>query len=84
MVQQPRQFNAVVPIGIDPTGGRQWDSPTVIWTDEDGRDNVWTYPEIKAKAQAEAITVFIRLKNIEREVDRTELNTVHLDDFRLE
>ncbi len=71
-------------IGIDPTGGRRWDSPTVIWGDRDGKDNEWRYPELKVKAQAGAITVFIRLENTEKDVGQTELNIVHLDDFKLD
>ena len=67
-----------------PTGGRRWDSPTVIWGDRDGKDNEWRYPELKVKAQAESITVFIHLENTEKDVGKTELNIVHLDDFKLE
>jgi hypothetical protein len=69
-------------IGIDPTGGRAWDSPTVVWGERDGKDNEWRYPSLRIKAQA--ITVFIRLENVEEDVGRTELNTVHLDNFKLE
>ena len=71
-------------IGLDPTGGRKWDSPTVIWGERDGKDNEWRYPKLKAKAQTKAITIFIRLENVERDVGQTELNTVHLDNFKLE
>ena len=71
-------------IGIDPTGGDQWDSPTVVWGDRDGKDNEWRYPSLKVKAQAEAITLFIRLENTEKDVGQTELNTIHLDNFKLE
>ncbi len=71
-------------IGIDPTGGRRWDSPTVVWSERDGKDNEWRYPKVKVKAQAGAITVFIRLENTERDVGVTELNTIHLDNFKLE
>lgn len=71
-------------IGIDPTGGQRWDSPTVIWGERDGKDNEWRYPSLKVKAQARAITVFIRLENTARDVGVTELNTIHLDNFKLE
>ena len=71
-------------IGIDPTGGQAWNSDSVIWTDRDGKDNHWRYPSIKAKAQANAISVFIRLENTTRDVGRTELNTIHLDKFKVE
>ena len=63
---------------------QRWDSPTVVWGERDGKDNEWRYPKIKAKAQAAAITVFIRLENVEPDVGITELNTVHLDNFKLE
>jgi len=71
-------------IGIDPTGGQSWDSPNIVWGQRDGKDNEWRYPEIKVEAQAEVITVYIRLENTEKDVGETELNTIHLDDFRLE
>jgi putative sterol carrier protein len=71
-------------LGIDPTGGRDYNSPTVIWGERDGRDNEWRYPAIRAAAQAGAITVFIRLENTEHNVGGTELNIIHLDDFKLE
>ncbi|RME73393.1 MAG: hypothetical protein D6784_11995 [Chloroflexi bacterium] len=71
-------------IGIDPTGGRDWRAPTVVWGERDGRDNEWRYPSVRATAQAGAITVFIRLENVEPDVGQTSLNTIHLDDFRLE
>jgi putative sterol carrier protein len=71
-------------VGIDPTGGRDYNSPTVVWSERDGRDNEWRSPVVQATAQANAITVFIRLENTEYNVGVTELNIVHLDDFRLE
>ena len=71
-------------LGIDPTGGRQWDNPNVVWGERDGKDNEWRYPALRATAQAEAITVFVRLENTEKDVGKTELNTIHLDNFNLE
>jgi len=71
-------------IGIDPGGGREWASSTVVWGERDGKDNEWRYPSLRVKAQAGAISVFIRLENTEKDVGRTELNTVHLDNFKLE
>ena len=49
-----------------------------------GKDNEWRKPSLKVKAEKDAITVFIRLENVERDVGQTELNIIHLDDFRLE
>ncbi len=71
-------------IGIDPTGGRDYNSPNVVWSDRDGKDNEWRYPSIKARAQASAITVYILLENVEKDVGSTELNIIHLDNFKLE
>lgn len=70
-------------IGIDPTGGTEWNSPTVIWGERDGKDNAWRYPKLTARAQARAITIFIRLENIEKDVGETELNIIHLEKFKL-
>lgn len=70
-------------IGIDPTGGRDYNSPTVVWGERDGKDNEWRYPSLKVKAQGTAITVFIRVENTEKDVGRTELNLVHIDRFEL-
>jgi LysM repeat protein/putative sterol carrier protein len=70
-------------IGIDPTGGRDHNSPKVVWDERDGTDNVWRYPSLKVKAQASAITVFIRIENTEKDVGKTELNLVHLEHFEL-
>jgi hypothetical protein len=71
-------------LGIDPAGGRDYTSPTVIWGERDGRDNEWRYPVLRATASSAAITLFIRLENTEPDVGVTELNVIHLDDFKLE
>jgi len=70
-------------IGIDPTGGRDFKSSTVVWGERDGKDNEWRYPSIRVKAQSGAITVFIRLENVEENVGQTELNIVHVENFTL-
>jgi|GEM_PF-337964 len=71
-------------IGIDPTGGRDYSSPHVVWGERDGKDNEWRYPSLRVKAKANAITVFIRIENKEKDVGKTELNLVHLERFELE
>lgn len=71
-------------IGIDPAGGRDFNAGSVIWGERDGIDNHWRYPSLNVKAQADAITVFIRIENTEPDVGRTDLNTIHLDNFKLE
>jgi putative sterol carrier protein len=70
-------------IGIDPSGGRDYSSPSVVWGERDGKDNEWRYPSLKVKAQTNAITVFIRLENTEKDVGTTELNIIHLERFEL-
>ena len=71
-------------IGIDPTGGREWNSSAIVWSERDGADNRWRYPEIRATAQANTITLFFRIENKERDVGITELNIIHIDDCKLE
>jgi len=71
-------------LGVDPTGGTNWNSSTVIWGERDGKDNEWRYPSLRVTAQTGALTVFIRLENVEDDVGSTELNIVHLENFRLE
>lgn len=71
-------------IGIDPTGGRDYSSPSVVWGERDGKDNEWRYPSLRVKAAGQAITVFIRIENTEKDVGKTELNLVHLERFELE
>ncbi len=71
-------------IGLDPTGGNDYRSANVLWGERNGNDKQWFYPSIQAKAQASAITVFIRLENIEKDAGETDLNTIHLDNFVLE
>jgi putative sterol carrier protein len=71
-------------IGIDPTGGTDFRSGTVVWSGRDGTNNKWCYPKVQAKATTDKVTVFIRLENPEGDVGTTNLNTFHIDDFYLE
>jgi putative sterol carrier protein len=71
-------------VGIDPSGGQDYNSSNIVWGPREGRDNEWRDLSVTATAQANAITVFIRLENTEKDVGETELNLIHLDDFRLE
>jgi putative sterol carrier protein len=71
-------------IGIDPTGGTDYSSSKIVWSGRDGRNNEWRYPSVGTTAQADKITVFIRLENTEKDVGETELNIIHLDKFALE
>ena len=71
-------------LGIDPTGGQDYQSPHIVWGKRDDQDHAWINPSVSATARAGAMTVFIRLENTERNVGATELNLVHLDKFKLE
>jgi putative sterol carrier protein len=71
-------------VGIDPTGGQDYSSGSVIWSDRDGEDNKWKYPGVATHAKADAITLFIRITNTEKAVDATSLNTIFMDNFALE
>lgn len=70
-------------VGIDPTGGRDFESPNIVWGPREGRDNEWRRPTVKTTAQAGAITVFLRIENTEKDVGETDLNLIHLDEFAL-
>lgn len=71
-------------LGIDPTGGQDYQSSKVVWGKRDDTDHAWINPSVSATAQASMITVFIRIENTEENVGTTELNLVHLDKFKLE
>ncbi|MDM8518876.1 SCP2 sterol-binding domain-containing protein [Anaerolineales bacterium HSG6] len=70
-------------IGIDPTGGTDPRSGSVVWGERDGKNNTWRWPSVSATAQGDKITVFIRIENTEDDVSATELNTIHIDQFEL-
>ncbi|MDM8526976.1 SCP2 sterol-binding domain-containing protein [Anaerolineales bacterium HSG24] len=70
-------------IGIDPTGGTDPRSGSVVWGTRDGKNNKWRDPSVSATAKGDRITVFIRIENTEKDVGKTELNTIHLDQFEL-
>jgi len=50
-------------VGIDPYGGTNPTSPTVIWGPEDWQFSRFTNLEVRAVAQATSITMFIRVYN---------------------
>jgi putative sterol carrier protein len=80
----PAHNKIIKTLGIDPSGGRDFSAGSVIWGERDGIDNQWRTPSVRAKAQADALTLFIRIQNTEQDVGRTDLNTIHLDNFKLE
>lgn len=71
-------------IGIDPTGGEDYESNTVIWGERIDTDHKWIDPAIEATAESDTITVFIRIENTEENVGSADLNIVHIDKFTLE
>lgn len=71
-------------IGLDPTGGTDYDSPNVVWTDWDSTDNAWTSPALAATAEAGQMTAFIQVDNRGGDVGATALNSGHIDSFKLE
>ncbi|MEM7031566.1 MAG: hypothetical protein AAF629_18545 [Chloroflexota bacterium] len=71
-------------IGIDPTGGQDYESASVVWGDWIDKDHAWIDPSIETQAIEDAMTVFIQIENKEENVGATELNIVHIDKFKLE
>jgi LysM repeat protein len=45
-------------IGIDPTGGQDWQSPAVVWSSELNALDIYTQFAVEAQAQGDAVTVF--------------------------
>jgi len=52
--------NYRVYIGIDPTGGTDWSSSNVVWSEPRMEYNTWMRLEIQTVAKAGTITVFLR------------------------
>ncbi|MCB9419721.1 MAG: hypothetical protein H6667_07950 [Ardenticatenaceae bacterium] len=46
-------------VGIDPTGGTDWTSPDIIWSDERKQYDLFGLFAVEAAAQADTITVFL-------------------------
>jgi len=57
-IVDPGNYRAYV--GIDPTGGTDWSSPNVVWSEPHMEYNTWIRPEVQAVAKAGTITVFVR------------------------
>ena len=49
-------------VGVDPTGGIDPEAPTVLYTDPDWEQDVWTYSSIEFTAASPTVTVFFRVK----------------------
>jgi hypothetical protein len=68
--------NYRVYIGIDPTGGTDWNSPNVVWSEPRMEYNTWLQLQVQATAQAGTITVFLR----GQPEFRTQFNDSYWDD----
>lgn len=71
-------------VGIDPTGGVDYNSTNVEWTDWDGTDDIWTSPAIAASVQTNKATVFIQVENRGEDVGTDTFNSGYLDSFSFE
>ena len=43
-------------VGIDPTGGTDWTSPNVVWSEASFALDTWTQLTVQARAKADAVT----------------------------
>jgi len=77
VVVDPGNYRAA--IGIDPTGGTNGAAPSVVWSDEVMQYNTWIQLRVTVKAQADAVTVFLR----GRPEYRTHFNDSYWDDVCL-
>jgi len=67
-------------VGIDPTGGTDPTSPTIIWSATNANDKAWVYMDVAATAQASTITVFAKVQAPENDsVNHTDLDMVYFD-----
>jgi hypothetical protein len=76
-VKEPGNYR--VYIGIDPTGGTDWNSPNLIWSEPAIQYNTWINLQLQAKAKAGTITVFLR----GHPEFRTQFNDSYWDDICL-
>ena len=67
-------------VGIDPTGGTDPTSPSVIWSEVDTNDKAWVYMDLAASAESNAMTFFVRVQAPENtSVNHTDLDIVYID-----
>ena len=76
-VKDPGNYRVYV--GIDPTGGTDWSSPNVVWSEPRMEYNTWVRPEVQTQAQAGTITAFLR----GHPEFRTQFNDSYWDDICL-
>jgi hypothetical protein len=67
-------------VGIDPTGGTDPTSPDVIWSEVDSDDKKWVYMDLAARAEAEAMTFFVRIEAPDNHsFNHVDLDMVYID-----
>jgi len=54
--------NEVTMLGIDPVGGADAAADSVVWSSPEYASGVWRTQKVKAQAQADTITVFLRAR----------------------
>ena len=47
-------------VGIDPTGGTDWNTPNIVWSEANVVLDEWAQITVDTRAQADAITVFVK------------------------
>jgi len=47
-------------VGIDPTGGTDWNSPAIVWSEASFALDEWVELKIEARAEADAVTCFVK------------------------
>ena len=72
--------NYRVYVGIDPTGGTDWRSPNIVWSEPRIEYNNWMQLSVTAVAQANTITVYLR----GQPEFRTQFNDSYWDDACLQ
>ncbi len=67
-------------VGIDPLGGIDPTSPSVIWSDVDSDDKEWVYMDLAARAEAGTMTFFVRIQAPDNEsYMHFDLDMVYID-----
>lgn len=52
--------NYQLSVGIDPTGGTDWNSPNVVWSPRSNLLDQWVELSVQARAQGGAVTIYLR------------------------
>lgn len=72
-------------VGIDPLGGTDPTSSSVVWSETNAADKDWAYMDVAATAGASTITVFARVQAPENESpNHTDLDMVYFDVARVD